>query len=115
MFFGQVFSLVVFVLIHVLFSFRFLIEQDTRVLKIKTIALITVVYDILLVLFSVIYSICFGMVSTFVVLLFVLIACLGIHVNMDINIPSRRELFYCIILFVTFFAFVSVVFSGCVR
>lgn len=115
MFFGQVFSLVVFVLIHVLFSFRFLIEQDTRVLKIKTIALITVVYDILLVLFSVIYSICFGMVSTFVVLLLVLIACLGIHVNMDINIPSRRELFCCIILFVTFFAFVSVVFCGCVR
>lgn len=115
MFFGQVFSLVVFVLIHVLFSFRFLIEQDTRVLKIKTIALITVVYDILLVLFSVIYSICFGMLSTFVVLLLVLIACVGIHVNVDINIPSKGKLFCCIILFVTFFAFVSVVFCGLVR
>lgn len=32
-------------------------------------------------------SICFGMLSTFVVLLLVLIACFGIHVNIDINHP----------------------------
>lgn len=87
MFFWQVFSLVVFVLVHVLFSFRFLIEPGVHVLKVKTIALITVVYDILLVLFSIICSICFGMLSTFVVLLLVLIACFGIHVNIDINHP----------------------------
>ena len=115
MIFWQVFSLVVFVLVHVLFSFRFLVECDAHVLKIKTIALITVIYDILLVLFSVIYSICFGMFATFIVLLLVLIACVGIHVNVDINIPSKGKLFCCIILFVTFFAFVSVVFCGLVR
>lgn len=87
MFFWQVFSLVVFVLVHVLFSFRFLIEPGVHVLKVKTIAFITVVYDILLVLFSIICSIRFGMLSTFVVLLLVLIACFGIHVNIDINPP----------------------------
>lgn len=87
MFFWQVFSLVVFVLVHVLFSFRFLIEPGVHVLKVKTIVFITVVYDILLVLFSIICSIRFGMLSTFVVLLLVLIACLGIHVNIDINHP----------------------------
>lgn len=87
MFFWQVFSLVVFVLVHVLFSFRFLIEPGVHVLKVKTIAFVTVVYDILLVLFSIICSIRFGMLSTFVVLLLVLIACLGIHVNVDINHP----------------------------
>lgn len=115
MFFWQVFSLVVFVLIHILFSFRFLVEECNHTLEIKTIVLITVIYDILLVLFSVIYSICFGMVSTFVVLLLVLIVCFGVHVNVDIISPSRGEVFGYITLIATSFIFVSVLFSGCMR